>query len=152
MDSIWLDAHLFYYYCSSKEMRYPADMPSHLSHCVQNVLLATLLQPSTVFLALWYMVRLPVYFGAAPLNSEIMKAAAGFQTAFLNNAQQSYEHEAAENSTPLRLVVLGFMLANKWLDDHTFSNKTWCVILIIGLFPSNMYPTGTPSLVFRFKT
>ena len=115
-------------------MRYPADMPAHLSHCVQNVLLATLLQPSAVFLALWYMVRLPVYFGGAPLNSEIMKAAAGFQTAFLNNAQQSYEREATENSTPLRLIVLGFMLANKWLDDHTFSNKTWYVIFIIGLF------------------
>lgn len=33
--------------------------------------------------------------------------------------------QATESHAPFRLVVLGCMLANKWLDDHTFSNKTW---------------------------
>jgi hypothetical protein len=35
---------------------------------------------------------------------------------------------ATDASIPFRLFVLGCMLANKWLDDHTFSNKTWCVL------------------------
>ena len=30
-----------------------------------------------------------------------------------------------EFRVPFRLILLGCMLANKWLDDHTFSNKTW---------------------------
>ena len=38
-----------------------------------------------------------------------------------------YERDALELNAPFRLFVLGCMLANKWLDDHTFSNKTWYV-------------------------
>jgi len=102
--------------------RYAAETPGHLAPCIQNILLATLLQPSAIYLSLWYMVRLPVYFSAAPLGTELAKAAA-FQTAFL----LPRECEANEHDAPLRLIVLGFMLANKWLDDHTFSNKTWYV-------------------------
>lgn len=30
-----------------------------------------------------------------------------------------------EGHAPFRLILLGVMLANKWLDDNTFSNKTW---------------------------
>jgi hypothetical protein len=72
------------------------------------------------------MVRLPVYFGAAPLGAELAKAAA-FQAAFLGDCPTPHEAETNNHNAPLRLVVLGFMLANKWLDDHTFSNKTWYV-------------------------
>jgi hypothetical protein len=35
------------------------------------------------------------------------------------------EREAVEMDAAYRLVLLGCMFANKWLDDHTFSNKTW---------------------------
>jgi hypothetical protein len=73
------------------------------------------------------MVRLPVYFGAAPLGAELAKAAA-FQAAFLGDCPTPHEAETNNHNAPLRLVVLGFMLANKWLDDHTFSNKTWHTI------------------------
>lgn len=41
----------------------------------------------------------------------------------------SYERDALELNAPFRLFVLGCMLANKWLDDHTFSNKTWYVCI-----------------------
>lgn len=109
---------------SSNAPRYASETPSHLAPCIQSTLLATLLQPSAIYLSLWYMVRLPVYFGAAPLGAEFTKAAA-FQAAFLGDCQTSHERE---HNAPLRLIVLGFMLANKWLDDHTFSNKTWHTI------------------------
>lgn len=112
--------------CRPSTSRWAPEAPSHLAPCVQSILLATLLQPSAIYLSLWYMVRLPVYFSAAPLGADLAKAAA-FQSAFLGDFQLPLEREANERNAPLHLIVLGFMLANKWLDDHTFSNKTWCV-------------------------
>lgn len=95
--------------------------PSYLAASVHSLLLSTLLQPSAVFLAIWYIVRLPVYFGAAELAAEHVKEIQ-FRVALLGTEA---DREAMEASAPFRLVVLGCMLANKWLDDHTFSNKTW---------------------------
>lgn len=100
------------------------ETPAYLAPRIQSILLATLLQPSAVFLALWYIVRLPVYLEAP--GGENAKVTA-FRSAFLDGSRSLFDHEATENTPLLRLVVLGFMLANKWLDDHTFSNKTWCV-------------------------
>jgi len=103
---------------------YAVAPPSYLAPSIHTLLLSTLLQPSAVFLAVWYIVRLPVYFAAAPLGAELTKESA-FRAAFLGESQDSLERQALENSAPFRLIVLGCMLANKWLDDHTFSNKTW---------------------------
>jgi hypothetical protein len=114
---------------------FAAETPDYLAPCIQNILLATLLQPSAVFLALWYIVRLPVYFGVPP-GKESAKFVA-FRAAFL---ELPYDHEVTENAAPLRLVVLGFMLANKWLDDHTFSNKTWCVVSNFIVFSNHTIP------------
>jgi hypothetical protein len=36
-----------------------------------------------------------------------------------------------EAHAPFRLLLLGVMLANKWLDDNTFSNKTWYAISFV---------------------
>lgn len=98
--------------------------PSYLPSAVHSLLLSTLLQPSAVFLALWYIARLPVYYDAAALSADYVKESR-FRTALLGN---SVDQEATESSAPFRLIVLGCMLANKWLDDHTFSNKTWHTI------------------------
>ena len=81
-----------------------------------------------MLLALWYIVRLPVHFNALPLGEEFMKEKA-FRVALLGEADLGSDHETLETNTPFRLVVLGCMLANKWLDDHTFSNKTWYVYI-----------------------
>ncbi|KAJ7068022.1 hypothetical protein C8F01DRAFT_1078660 [Mycena amicta] len=97
--------------------------PSYLPSAVHSLLLSTLLQPSAVFLAIWYIARLPVYYDAAALSAEYAKELR-FRAALLGNGDQ----EATEASAPFRLIVLGCMLANKWLDDHTFSNKTWQTI------------------------
>ncbi|KAJ6627556.1 hypothetical protein B0H10DRAFT_2173623 [Mycena sp. CBHHK59/15] len=98
--------------------------PSYLANAVHSLLLSTLLQPSAVFLALWYIVRLPVYYDAAALSSDYVKELR-FRATLLG---ASLDEDTTEASTPFRLVVLGCMLANKWLDDHTFSNKTWHTI------------------------
>ncbi|KAJ3516202.1 hypothetical protein NLJ89_g1275 [Agrocybe chaxingu] len=103
---------------------YAVAAPSYLAPAIHALLLSTLLQPSAVFLALWYIVRLPVYFGGAALGAEFAKESS-FRAALMGDAYVGYEREASENSAPFRIVVLGCMLANKWLDDHTFSNKTW---------------------------
>lgn len=95
--------------------------PSYLAASIHSLLLSTLLQPSAVFLAIWYIVRLPIYFGAAELAAEHVKEIR-FRVALLG---METDREAMEASAPFRLIVLGCMLANKWLDDHTFSNKTW---------------------------
>ncbi|KAJ7117325.1 hypothetical protein C8R43DRAFT_901899 [Mycena crocata] len=97
--------------------------PSYLANAVHSLLLSTLLQPSAVFLAIWYIVRLPVYFDAAALGAEYVKESR-FRAALLSNG---LDPDATEATAPFRLIVLGCMLANKWLDDHTFSNKTWYV-------------------------
>ncbi|KAF8076111.1 hypothetical protein FPV67DRAFT_1406587 [Lyophyllum atratum] len=98
--------------------------PSYLAASVHSLLLSTLLQPSAVFLAIWYIVRLPVYFAAAAPGPEHAKEAR-FRVALLGDPYTGLDKEAMEASAPFRLIVLGCMLANKWLDDHTFSNKTW---------------------------
>ncbi|PPR03843.1 hypothetical protein CVT26_000841 [Gymnopilus dilepis] len=102
---------------------YAVAAPSYLAPAVHSLLLSTLLQPSAVFLSIWYIVRLPVYFGSAPLAPEFIKENA-FRAALLD-ADAGLERDTVEASAAFRLVVLGCMLANKWLDDHTFSNKTW---------------------------
>ncbi|KAJ7283524.1 hypothetical protein C8J57DRAFT_1217922 [Mycena rebaudengoi] len=102
----------------------PGSPPSYLANAVHSLLLSTLLQPSAVFLALWYIVRLPVYFDAAPLGADSLKEL-HFRVALLG---AGLDQDANEANAPFRLVVLGCMLANKWLDDHTFSNKTWHTI------------------------
>lgn len=86
--------------------------------------MSTLLQPSAVLLALWYIARLPVFFGAAGLGPEHVKERR-FRVELLGDSRGNVDGESAEGTATFRLVVLGFMLANKWLDDHTFSNKTW---------------------------
>lgn len=85
------------------------------------MLLSSLLQPSAVFLATWYIARLPVYFGNVHFNGDPAREIL-FRVALLGEGQ---DRENMETTAPFRLLVLGFMLANKWLDDHTFSNKTW---------------------------
>lgn len=103
---------------------FAVSVPDYLAPSIHSLLLSTLLQPSAVFLAVWYIARLPVYFAAAPLGEEFVKENA-FRAALLGDGNGVLEHRSADESPAFRMVVLGCMLANKWLDDHTFSNKTW---------------------------
>lgn len=84
--------------------------------------MSTLLQPSAVLLAMWYIVRLPVHFSGFILGLEAKEWR--FRDELLD-ATGGIDGKTVEANATFRLIVLGFMLANKWLDDHTFSNKTW---------------------------
>ncbi|KAI0650346.1 hypothetical protein C8Q79DRAFT_902340 [Trametes meyenii] len=106
---------------------YPIAPPTHLSSSIHSMLLSTLLQPSAIFLAMWYIVRLPVFFGPVGLTLEHSKEI-DFRAELLGEAHLGIDREMIEAYAPFRLVLLGCMLANKWLDDHTFSNKTWHTI------------------------
>jgi hypothetical protein len=98
--------------------------PSYLATSVHSLFQSTLLQPSAILLALWYIVRLPVYFGAVGFGQEHVKELR-FRVELLGDSRGGADREALEMNAPFRLILLGCMLANKWLDDHTFSNKTW---------------------------
>ncbi|KAG7449459.1 uncharacterized protein BT62DRAFT_685226 [Guyanagaster necrorhizus] len=106
--------------------QYSRAPPEYLASLIHSLLLSTLLQPSAIFLALWYIVRLPVSFGTILISNEDVKELR-FRAALLGT-DHGHNQEMMEASAPFRLAVLGCMLANKWLDDHTFSNKTWHTI------------------------
>ncbi|KAG8218429.1 hypothetical protein J3R82DRAFT_4054 [Butyriboletus roseoflavus] len=110
---------------NAPQLRQP--MPLHLTARVHSLLMSTLLQPSAMLLALWYIVRLPVYFGAPGLGLEHVKERR-FRVELLSDTRDVVDGEPLEGTATFRLIVLGCMLANKWLDDHTFSNKTWHTI------------------------
>jgi len=104
---------------SSYPQRY-ARMPQYnLAGSIRSLLLSTLLQPSAIFLSLWYIMRLPVYLGPVAFGADYVKETE-FRKELLGENEQ-----IAEDHAPFRVFLLGCMLANKWLDDHTFSNKTW---------------------------
>ncbi|KIJ70336.1 hypothetical protein HYDPIDRAFT_23451 [Hydnomerulius pinastri MD-312] len=110
---------------TAPQLRQPA--PLHLTSAVHSLLMSTLLQPSAILLALWYITRLPVYFGAPGLGPEHVKERR-FRVELLGDTRNNVDGESLEGTATFRLIVLGCMLANKWLDDHTFSNKTWHTI------------------------
>ncbi|KIJ19977.1 hypothetical protein PAXINDRAFT_152970 [Paxillus involutus ATCC 200175] len=110
---------------NAPQLRQP--VPLHLTGSVHSLLMATLLQPSAILLALWYIVRLPVYFGAGGLGPEHVKERR-FRVEWLGDTRDGGDGDSQEGTAAFRLIVLGCMLANKWLDDHTFSNKTWQTI------------------------
>ena len=104
--------------------------PPYLANSVRSLLLSTLLQPSAVLLAVWYIVHLPVRFGRISFRPDAVKEVR-FRLELLGPGewQDSSSYQASEARAPFRLVLLGCLLANKWLDDHTFSNKTWYALL-----------------------
>lgn len=104
--------------------------PAYLARSIHVLLCSTLLQPSAIILALWYLTRLPVYFDWQSGDSGLSSAEVAFRKELLSESDimqspASEERRSSERIAPFRLAVLGCMLANKWLDDHTFSNKTW---------------------------
>ncbi|KZT12540.1 uncharacterized protein LAESUDRAFT_640316 [Laetiporus sulphureus 93-53] len=107
---------------------YSSTPPSHLASATHSMLLSTLLQPSAIFLATRFIIRLPVFFGPVNLNREEHAKEIRFRNELLGEPHMSHDRDAIESYAPFRLILLGCMLANKWLDDHTFSNKTWHTI------------------------
>ena len=110
---------------------YAAEPPQPLADSIRTLLCATLLQPSAIFLALWYIARFPVFFGTFAFDPKTQRKEFMFRLELLGEGSQEPGAERTkqllEVHAPFRLFLLGVMLSNKWLDDNTFSNKTWYV-------------------------
>ncbi|GJJ07440.1 hypothetical protein Clacol_001642 [Clathrus columnatus] len=108
---------------------YAAEPPIYLAENIRTLLCATLLQPSAIFLALWYIARFPVYFGVFAFDVAHQSKHYKLRLEFLGEGSTEpgaeKNRQLLEAHAPFRLFLLGIMLANKWLDDNTFSNKTW---------------------------
>ncbi|KAI0033355.1 hypothetical protein K488DRAFT_77967 [Vararia minispora EC-137] len=111
------------------ELRYSSLPPVYLANAIRSLFMSTLLQPSAILLSVWYIIQLPVCFGSMDRPAE-RSDETYFRTELLgvNEWRGIGERDAIEMDATFRLVLLGCMLANKWLDDHTFSNKTWHAI------------------------
>ncbi|KAL4399458.1 cyclin-dependent protein serine/threonine kinase regulator [Malassezia pachydermatis] len=80
-------------------------------HFTHQVLAQTLLSPTTLFLALHY-----VHVLQGLLWPDDGSGDTGNALALL--AQPP-------STTPFKVLILGLMMANKFMDDNTFLNKTW---------------------------
>ncbi|KAL5487809.1 hypothetical protein ACEPAI_5917 [Sanghuangporus weigelae] len=105
------------------------DKPSSsLAKSIHSVLCSTLLQPSAIVLALWYITRLPVLFDEQTVGVNLTSCELEFRKELYGDGRShpaARDRHQLESQAPFRVALLGCMLANKWLDDHTFSNKTW---------------------------
>ncbi|WFD05907.1 hypothetical protein MVES1_001241 [Malassezia vespertilionis] len=81
-------------------------------HFTHQVLVQIQLSPAALFLALYYIQMLPdAITGAGSTCNDA-------ETALVLLAQPT-------STAPFKLLTLGLMMANKFLDDNTFLNKTW---------------------------
>lgn len=72
-----------------------------------SILTQTALSKQALFLALFYASRLPIH--------------------------SSPNLESAVDSAPYRLLTISLALANRWLDDNTYTNKTWSEVTGLNL-------------------
>lgn len=107
---------------------YNRPVPPVLARSTYTLLCSTLLQPSAIMLSLWYIAHLPVNLG--DITRGVSVSEYEFRTELLDqnvSELMGEEYSNLETTLSYRVILLGCMLANKWLDDHTFSNKTWYV-------------------------
>lgn len=92
---------------------------------VHQVLSQTLVSPTALLLALYYVRRqLPSIIGVGAGGSDEELSASSL-------------YVQPPSSAPFKLLTLGLMLANKYLDDNTFLNKTWHEVTGISLAEIN---------------
>ncbi len=90
--------------------------PQSFANFIYRTLSQTLLSPAAVILAVWYMRRLAVHTGGGENGSALRM--------MLQDATRRPDGKGGEE-VARRLVVLGLACSNKWLDDNTFTNKSW---------------------------
>ncbi len=90
-------------------------VPPPFRRFVQQTIYQVSASAASLILALWYIHRLPVRRMNSDNLSEIERA---FRDDLLSSRSE----------IPWRLLVLGLTLSNKWLEDNTFTTKTWYVV------------------------
>jgi hypothetical protein len=101
---------------------YLIDNPYRLRHKVTSsfinfvyrTLSQTLLSPAAVILSLWYIRRFAIHSGGGEGGEQLRRLLC-----------EAYSTEKGGEAVARRVVVLGLACSNKWLDDNTFTNKSW---------------------------
>lgn len=83
---------------------------------VHRTLSQTLLSPTAVVLALWYIRRLAIHSGGG---------ADGIMLRAILSSAVSHPNGCGGEEAAQRVLTLGLACSNKWLDDNTFTNKSW---------------------------
>ncbi|CAE6492988.1 unnamed protein product [Rhizoctonia solani] len=112
--------------------------PQPLTAFVHAVLSQTLASPQCAALGLYYLVKLPVRLGSTGVRAAapLWSVGADVEGHTVYTSVQDRDRAARAGfvaelygpggeDVPYRLAALALMLGNKWLDDHTFTNKTW---------------------------
>lgn len=96
---------------------------------IHRILFATSVPHSAVFLALWYIFRLPISPQTVVYAQDTARAR--FRDSLKNGSAYLIE------GYMMRVFTAGIMLADKWVNDQTFQLRTWHEI------------TGIPKVVLR---
>ncbi|KAF8270986.1 hypothetical protein EI94DRAFT_1721651 [Lactarius quietus] len=96
---------------------------------IHRILFATAIPHSAVFLALWYIFRLPISPQTVVYTQDTARAR--FRDSLKNGSPHVIE------CYMMRVFTAGIMLADKWVNDQTFQLRTWHDI------------TGIPKTVLR---
>lgn len=84
---------------------------------IHRILVATAVPHSAVFLALWYIFRLPISPQTVVYAQDTARAR--FRDSLKNGSPYSIEDYM------MRVFTAGIMLADKWVNDQTFQLRTW---------------------------
>ncbi|KAH7105651.1 hypothetical protein BKA62DRAFT_767003 [Auriculariales sp. MPI-PUGE-AT-0066] len=96
--------------------------PSLLVDNIRYCLMSTLLQPSVVFMGIYFICKLPVFAESGMYESAAVQRFR--RVLFGENYDQCNKNEV-ELYAPFKMFVNGILLASKTLDDATFSNRVW---------------------------
>lgn len=95
-----------------------SDGPSKsLVGFVKGLMAQMTVSPVGLFSALWFLQGLGWHAGDGAKGARLR----AFLQSLWNRNEEPVEAEGIER----RVVVLGMLLANKWLDDNTFTNRSW---------------------------
>ncbi|GHJ90341.1 hypothetical protein NliqN6_6743 [Naganishia liquefaciens] len=92
-------------------------VPASFHDFVNKTLSQTLLSPTAIMLSLWYIKRFAIHTGGDDYGAMLRRSLGHIST----NPGSSFNGEDAAR----RILTLGLASANKWLDDNTFTNKSW---------------------------
>lgn len=95
----------------------PTRVPASFHDFVNKTLSQTLLSPTAIFLSLWYIKRFAIHTGGDDYGALLRRSLGHIST----KPGLSFNGEDAAR----RILTLGLASANKWLDDNTFTNKSW---------------------------
>jgi hypothetical protein len=109
---------------------------------ITNVLLSTLMPTSVPFLALVYVNRIVDKITRRLARGSQDGGVKAFMAALTSGGPITVDILIT------RLLMVGLMLADKWMDDHSFAVRTWSVSMslmycfVAYIFPGVMCPTS----------